>query len=76
VYYLFVILEQLVCNERTGDFGAPVLCNPGEVVSRVCTSGRDPDCGGYYTRISCCDGSYLCTRTLMDIIPQIYTNKC
>ncbi len=32
------------CYQRAGTFGTHVTCNSGEVVTKVCSSGGDPDC--------------------------------
>jgi len=47
------------CYERSGGAGVHVKCNDGEIITKVCTAGRDPDCinsGGarLYTVITCC----------------------
>lgn len=32
------------CHDRAGTFGVHVYCGQGEVVTKVCGAGRDPDC--------------------------------
>ncbi len=32
------------CQNRAGYFGVHVYCGPGQVVTKVCSAGRDPDC--------------------------------
>lgn len=47
------------CYERSGGAGEHVKCNDGEIITKVCTAGRDPDCINssgkrLYTVITCC----------------------
>ncbi len=47
------------CYERSGGAGAHVSCKSGEIITKVCTAGRDPDCINssgkrLYTVITCC----------------------
>jgi hypothetical protein len=42
------------CYQNAGWFGADVGCNNGYVVRDVCSSGKNPDCGGNFTRVTCC----------------------
>lgn len=42
------------CYEGAGGYGVHVTCAPNYVVTKVCSSGRDADCQGTYTRLTCC----------------------
>ena len=46
------------CSAKYGDYGDDVSCGNELLVEELCGSGRDPDCDGSYTKISCCKGNY------------------
>ena len=52
---------------RYGGYGATITCREGYIPVQLCTSGRDPDCSGFYTKLRCCRetvgaGVYLWSR--------------
>ena len=45
------------CYQLGAKYGPVVMCNPGDVVTGVCSSGKDANCkqvGNNYTTINCC----------------------
>lgn len=50
-----VVIDQAYCSTVGQTYGVPITCNTNEVIFGSCGSGRDPDCGGYYDYIQCCD---------------------
>jgi type II secretory pathway pseudopilin PulG len=42
------------CYWKSGGYGSHLTCNPGEIVTGVCGSGKNPDCQGSFHKIQCC----------------------
>jgi hypothetical protein len=42
------------CYQTAAWYGADVTCGSGYVVMAVCSSGKNADCGGNFTRVTCC----------------------
>jgi hypothetical protein len=42
------------CYQTAAWYGSDVTCANGYVVQAVCSSGKNPDCAGNFTRVTCC----------------------
>jgi hypothetical protein len=42
------------CYQNAGWYGSDIGCQSGYVMQAVCSSGKNPDCSGNFTRVTCC----------------------